>query len=458
MSNIDDAHAKSQEAHPSTVELLASLFDESKESKIRRVKEKRHLKSAASKKSVATRPMKKVQQRTPRNLRGRQMRHSDSETEAKAMKNKMQVRKPVVPGNIKVKNPGIKTRAQEKPNKIIVEKRSVPASRKKKINRISESRVVKKDRPVVLDGCVPPPVVISHPQRRSLFSSTTLNIVLPFIMGVLLTFLGTRLVPLYFFENDQGIALAKNEMIENLAPVKQDVATLTAPATIGDTAKQDNEIKTSEPPPVESEEGTIGEVIPETYDTPVSETPQETIITAKKEVSPAIPELSMSTHSDEAAKTKTFQRDDSTSYPYSVYLGSYKNINRAQEAISIFQKKGLSPYWVKVDLGEKGVWYRVLDGYFQTKDEVNAFIENNQITEGRSRYVLYANLIGLYSSDEELKEKNLSLVELGYSPYVIEGDDGESFLFTGAFYHKADAEKEHIELASKGIQSQLVKR
>ena len=70
----------------------------------------------------------------------------------------------------------------------------------------------------------------------------------------------------------------------------------------------------------------------------------------------------------------------------------------------------------------------------------------------------YANLIGLYSSDEELKEKNLSLLKLGYCPYVITEDDGESLLFTGAFYYKADAEKEQIELVSKGIQAQVVKR
>ena len=55
-------------------------------------------------------------------------------------------------------------------------------------------------------------------------------------------------------------------------------------------------------------------------------------------------------------------------------------------------------------------------------------------------------------------EKNLSLLDLGYCPYVIKRDDGESLLFTGAFYHKADAEKEHIELALKGIQTRLVKR
>jgi hypothetical protein len=113
---------------------------------------------------------------------------------------------------------------------------------------------------------------------------------------------------------------------------------------------------------------------------------------------------------------------------------------------------------VKVDLGEKGVWYRVLAGCFQTKDEAQAFIEEHQITEGRSRHVVYANLIGPYRSDEELNVKSLSLLELGYCPYVIKGVDGESLLFTGAFYHKTDAEREHIELASMGIETRLVKR
>ena len=237
MNDINDSHAKSQEAHPSTVELLSSLFEESKESKIRRVKEKTRLKSAARKSGAAGRPMKDVQKRTSMNRQARQTWLSSSKVEAKEIKKKTQVRKPVVSRKIKVKDPEIKARAQEKPDKIIVEKRSVPASRKK-INKISESRVVKRERPAVSEVCVPPPVASSDSQRRSLFGSTTLNIVLPFAMGVLLTFLGTRLLPLYIFDGDQGIALAKNEMVENPAPEKQDVTIPTALETAVDTAKQ----------------------------------------------------------------------------------------------------------------------------------------------------------------------------------------------------------------------------
>ncbi len=457
MNNIDNAHEESK-GSPNTIELLASLFEESKESKIRRVKEKTRPKSATSESSAAVRPMKNAQKRIPINHRGRQMRPFNSEIEARTKKRKTQVRKPAVSGNTTIKSSRIKAHVQEKPQKSVSVKRSVPAIQRNRDKRISQSHVVKRESPAVSEGFVLPQEVSSHPQRRSIFSLTTLNIGLPFVMGVLLTFLGTRLAPLYLFDDDQAIALAKNEMIENPAPVKQDVTIPTTSAAAVETVKLDNENKTPEPPPIGPEKGMIEGSTPKKPDNPVSETPKETIVTAKQEVSPANPQHSRSTHSDEAAKTEMFQRDERKSYPYSIYLGSYKNIDRIQEAISIFKKKGLSPYWVRVDLGEKGVWYRVLAGYFQTKDEVNAFIEKNQITEGRSRYVLYANLIGLFSSDEELTEKNLSLVELGYCPYVIEGDNGESLLFSGAFYYKEDAEKEHIELASKGIQSRLVKR
>ncbi len=145
------------------------------------------------------------------------------------------------------------------------------------------------------------------------------------------------------------------------------------------------------------------------------------------------------------------------SYPYSVYVGSYKNLDRARKAASELKTKGAS-YWVKTDLGEKGIWYRVYIGCFQTKDQAETFINNYQIADGESRRTTYANLIGTYSSEEELDRMRLSLLNLEFSPYVIEASDGKSHLFTGAFYQKADAEKAQLDLNTKGIKSQLVER
>ncbi|MBN1830852.1 MAG: SPOR domain-containing protein, partial [Deltaproteobacteria bacterium] len=146
-----------------------------------------------------------------------------------------------------------------------------------------------------------------------------------------------------------------------------------------------------------------------------------------------------------------------SSYPYSVYAGSYKDLDRARKAVSDLQKKGAS-YWVRTDLGEKGIWYRVYIGCFQTRDQAETFIKNHQIADGESKRTTYANLIGTYGSEEELDRMRLSLLNLEFSPYVIEASGGKSHLFTGAFYQKADAEKEQLDLKAKGIKSQLVER
>ena len=147
-----------------------------------------------------------------------------------------------------------------------------------------------------------------------------------------------------------------------------------------------------------------------------------------------------------------------SSYPYAISLGSFRTLDNARKAISIFQEKGLVPYWVKVDLGTKGLWFRVFAGHFRTRDETDTFIRNNKIVGGKSRHTKYANLIGTYSSEAELEKMRLRLLKLGYYPYVIGGTDAVSFLFAGAFYQWRRAEKQRAELASKGIQSQVVER
>jgi cell division septation protein DedD len=213
-----------------------------------------------------------------------------------------------------------------------------------------------------------------------------------------------------------------------------------------------------------------------TQEPPVSETPAETVGHKQKPlVAKAPPEPSASKVQPDAAKEASrsaertlekaplgkeivFPGERDLSYPYSIYLGSYKTRERAQRAISEYRNKGLSSYWVKVDLGDKGIWYRVFLGHFQKREQANEFIKEKQITESESRHTRYANLIGLFTFQKEAEEEKLRLSKLGYSPYVIPGAEGESLLYVGASYQKARAQRQHKELASKGIHSQIVER
>lgn len=145
-------------------------------------------------------------------------------------------------------------------------------------------------------------------------------------------------------------------------------------------------------------------------------------------------------------------------YPYSIYLGAYKTPDRAEKAIALYRKKGLSAYWVRVNLGEKGVWHRVFTGYFKDQKEAEAFIKRKGLADAKAKRTKYATLIGVYATEAGAQKKFLVLSKLGYSPYVIETNSGESQLYVGAFYTQAGAEEQRTDLSSKGIQSRVVER
>jgi cell division protein FtsN len=144
-------------------------------------------------------------------------------------------------------------------------------------------------------------------------------------------------------------------------------------------------------------------------------------------------------------------------YPYSLYIGSFQTIKRANKAVSIYTKKGLrASYKVKVFLS-KGVWYRVYMGYFESHERADKFRRENELKETTVKKTPYANLIGTYSSTKTLENKIRSL-GLGFSPYVITDNGGKYRLFVGAFYSEQRAETQQKELKSKGIPNRIVKR
>jgi len=172
---------------------------------------------------------------------------------------------------------------------------------------------------------------------------------------------------------------------------------------------------------------------------------------------PSKPTVPLQAGKDLPKKTPDIKRK-ALSYPYSIYLGSFSTLEVLQKALSKYRTIGMSPYWVKVDLGDKGIWYRLYSEYFQTRREADGFIKVKKIPEAEPRKTKYANLIGDFTSEEALDNKRKALLDLKYSPYVISEDKNAFRLYVGAFYQKVRAEKQNADLASKGIQSQLVER
>jgi hypothetical protein len=146
------------------------------------------------------------------------------------------------------------------------------------------------------------------------------------------------------------------------------------------------------------------------------------------------------------------------SYPYSLLLGSQNSLEMAKRSILDFRKKGLSPYLSRVDLPEKGIWYRIFTGHFRDMEEAERFRQEHALVEAIIKKTLYTNLIGTYSKQDEIEKEIISLKEFGYFPYSIKYDDGKPRLFVGAFFTRIGAERQYHRLRSNGIQNKVVTR
>ncbi|MCU0595681.1 MAG: SPOR domain-containing protein, partial [Desulfobacterota bacterium] len=160
----------------------------------------------------------------------------------------------------------------------------------------------------------------------------------------------------------------------------------------------------------------------------------------------------------EVAVAKTTFPASGVGYPYSVYLGSFQNLEYLKKALSVYENQGLSSYWTKVELGTKGTWYRVFTGHFRSAQEAEAFIQQKRIKDGEVKETRYTNLIGTFGTKQAGQERASALAGMGLSVYSIQAAEGQVRLYCGAFITREGAEKNQAELNSKGIKSEIVER
>ena len=144
--------------------------------------------------------------------------------------------------------------------------------------------------------------------------------------------------------------------------------------------------------------------------------------------------------------------------PYSIMLSSCRLWKSVDKLLSEYRIKGLSPYFVKVDLGERGVWWRILLGYYQTREEALRIREKIDVSDAIVVNTPYANFINIFSSEADATTTMVHLEKLQYSPYIIKRDTNTFQLFVGAFITKDRAVKQKIELLSKGIPNKVIER
>ncbi|MDF1590720.1 MAG: SPOR domain-containing protein [Desulfobacterales bacterium] len=144
--------------------------------------------------------------------------------------------------------------------------------------------------------------------------------------------------------------------------------------------------------------------------------------------------------------------------PYSVQVASLPSFELAQKTLESFKQNNLPVYLVKVNLGDKGTWWRMYVGYFASQKAAMAAREIHNLPESIVQKTPYANLIGVYASLKEISAIRQRLEAMDYSTYVIKKTAHSYHLYVGAFITLKGAKELQRELEISGIATEVVRR
>ena len=144
--------------------------------------------------------------------------------------------------------------------------------------------------------------------------------------------------------------------------------------------------------------------------------------------------------------------------PYSLQMSSWRRVEEARERVAMHRRAGLDAYYVRVNLGAKGTWWRVFTGCYATSEDG---LEARE-TAGRPNAVVwktpYAVLVETCEDEQEMQAVSGRLEARGFSPYSVMGEDGVYRVYSGAYVTPAAAEAHREDLSARGIWANVVLR
>ena len=221
----------------------------------------------------------------------------------------------------------------------------------------------------------------------------------------------------------------------------------------------ETEMKNSEKTPVITEPAEKDSLPEKKADTVKSEASSYTPNVAKEEGIPAATDATIKVDEKKPPIEVVKPVYQEGAYPYSIYLGSFKTVERAQKAVDEYAEKEINTFPVRLDFAEKGIWYRVYSGYYPDAVSGQAFIKENNLKDAEIKKTPYACYIDSFTDNEALEKSLRILKEKQYFPYVITDHvDNVHFLFAGAFLSRNGAQELSEELRASGINNKVVSR
>ncbi|MBI9085166.1 MAG: SPOR domain-containing protein [Desulfobacterales bacterium] len=145
-------------------------------------------------------------------------------------------------------------------------------------------------------------------------------------------------------------------------------------------------------------------------------------------------------------------------YPYTILIASVRTPAQANRAVAQYGRIGLSPYWAEVDLEEKGIWYRVFSGLFETPEAAKQQVVEKGLADALVKHTPWVARVGTYDKGTAEAVSRRLVQETPWMPYSSDAGEGRQSVYVGAFYTEAGARRQCDILGARGVDCTVGKR
>jgi general secretion pathway protein A len=145
-------------------------------------------------------------------------------------------------------------------------------------------------------------------------------------------------------------------------------------------------------------------------------------------------------------------------HPFVIQLGSVKTFEQVTRAVSSYALRGLDIHWDWVDSKDKGRWYRIFAGHFESKAEALKAKREHRLRNSLIRFNPWTVLVGKYTDSKILTAIQSLLLENKFDSLIVESAEEIDWLLTGAYATRQGAEKIVKELQKLNCSAQVVPR
>lgn len=164
----------------------------------------------------------------------------------------------------------------------------------------------------------------------------------------------------------------------------------------------------------------------------------------QSEVSPAIG--SQSLEQNKSQETATSQNPTPLTAAdeiraYILQLGSFNTLATTLRAVDYYSQKGVEAHWSMVDLGEKGLWYRVFAGRYASIEAARDYQNRAELVDAQILHAPWVVVIGPTGSTASISAARRNLQARGVDSYSLPQHEGLQQLYSGAFVSQGRAEE-----------------